>query len=50
MNLVHVDVEIDKRPYRMFGIGNVCVSKDKENVGIGTVLMAVANVLLKETR
>ena len=50
LNLVHVDVEIDKRPYRMLGIGNVCVSKDKEHTGFGAILMMAANAFLKETK
>lgn len=50
LNLVHVDVEIDKQPYRMFGIGNVCVNKEKEHTGIGTIMMAAANAFLKENK
>lgn len=50
LNLVHVYVEIDRRPYRMFGIGNVCVSKEKEHIGIGSILMSAANAYLKEMK
>lgn len=50
LNLIHVDVEIDKRPYRMFGIGNVCVSKERKHAGIGTILMATVNAFLKEKK
>lgn len=49
LNLIHVEVKIEKCPYRMLGIGNVCVSKEKEHTGIGAILMAAANAVLRET-
>ena len=34
----------------MFGVGNVCVSKDNEHAGIGAILMVAANAYLKRTK
>lgn len=47
LNLVHINVEIDKQLYQMFGIGNVCVSKEDEGIGTGTVLMSITKSFLK---
>ncbi len=47
LDLVRINVNIDKQLYKMHGIGNVCVSKDRGHIGIGTILMLTANIFLK---
>ncbi|SCZ81192.1 GNAT family N-acetyltransferase [Pseudobutyrivibrio xylanivorans] len=49
LNLVHVDAEIDNQTFRMYGIGNVCVSKEQEHTGIGSILMSSANAFIKRS-
>ncbi|MCI9136017.1 MAG: GNAT family N-acetyltransferase [Lachnospiraceae bacterium] len=48
LNIVNVDVEIDKMHHGMFGIGNVCVNKNHGQRGWGNILMAVTNAFIKE--
>lgn len=47
LNIVHVDVTINQEPYRMLGIGNVCVSSEERQSGVGAILMSSANALIK---
>lgn len=47
LNLVNINVIINQTSYNMRGIGNVCVSKNREHSGLGTVLMSATNALFK---
>lgn len=47
LNLVNVKVLVGDKSFSMLGIGNVCVSADREGLGVGAVLMAATNSYLK---
>lgn len=48
LDLADVDVKINGQQHRMYGVGNVCVSKDHLGYGLGSLLMQSANFFLKE--
>jgi predicted GNAT family N-acyltransferase len=48
LNIVHIIVIMDGREIDDYGIGNVCVSKKYAHIGLGSVLMSVANSWLKK--
>lgn len=50
LNLVNVQVEMDSKVWTMIGIGNVCVSKENKHTGMGLILMAQANALIRELK
>lgn len=48
LNLVHVGITINKEQYKVLGIGNVCVDRENDHIGIGGILMATANAFIKK--
>lgn len=50
LNIVHIDATINTTHNRMMGIGNVCVDRQMRNLGIGSILMASANMAIKKKR
>lgn len=50
LNLINICVTINKLPYNMFGIGNVCVDRNAEHSGIGMIIMSVANAFIKQNK
>lgn len=47
LNAVNINVDINQSPYRMLGIGNVCVDKRHAHLGIGSILVACINSYIK---
>lgn len=50
LNLVNIQTEIDSKVYTMIGIGNVCVRRENKHTGMGLILMAQANALIRELK
>ncbi|WP_417613357.1 GNAT family N-acetyltransferase [Owenweeksia hongkongensis] len=48
LNLISIDLEIDKEKIRSYGLGNVCVLKKGE--GMGKTLMYLVNDLIKKEK
>lgn len=48
LNAVNVDVSIDQSMHRMLGIGNVCVDKENAHAGVGSILMACVNAIIRK--
>ncbi len=51
LNIVHVDITINNQDLvGLLGIGNVCVNNNYGRVGMGSILMSVANSFIKKER
>ncbi len=50
LNMVHIDIVSDEKKYSVLGIGNVCVDKEVEHLGYGTLLVAAANAIIKKMK
>jgi len=48
LNAVWLNVKINNERLKVLGIGNVCVSNEFKNLGVGTLLMSAINVYLNE--
>lgn len=47
LNMVCVDIKINQKPFKVLGIGNVCVNTEEEHMGFGAILLSTANALIK---
>ena len=50
LNLVKLEVEIDGVKYQANGLGNLCVDKNRTKLGLGKIMVTMANKILDETK